>query len=118
VKIALNILLGILVFLAISSGTTKILLMQQDVEFFGAYGFTHSILIAYGVIQLFGGVLLAFPKTRIAGAIVVAITFLVSLVVLLIAGNIPVAIITLLFVGFLGLIIKQSLGSKNNKPKD
>jgi hypothetical protein len=34
------------------------MLMQQDVESIGAYGFTNPILIAYGVVQLLGGILL------------------------------------------------------------
>jgi hypothetical protein len=46
----LNVILIILVLLAISSGATKIMLMQQDVEFFGNYGFTNSMLITYGAI--------------------------------------------------------------------
>ena len=83
--------------------------MQQDVEFFGKYGFTNSILIAYGAVQLLGGILLALPKSRIVGATLVAITFLVSAVVLVMEGNIPVTIVTLICVLLLGVIIKQSL---------
>lgn len=112
-KIILNIILAILVLLAISSGVTKILLMQQDVEFFGQYGFTNSVLIAYGVVQLIGGLLLVLPKTRVVGAIVVAITFLISLVILVMAGNIPVAIITLVCIILLGLVIKQALNTNS-----
>lgn len=111
-KVFLNVILAILAFLAISSGFTKIMLMQQDVEFFGKYGFTNSILITYGVIQLLGGILLVLPKTRIVGSLVVAITFLISVVVLVMAGNILLAVITLIFVALLGLIIKQSINSK------
>ena len=108
-KIFLKVILVILVFLAVSSGITKIMLMQQDVEFFGKYGFTDPILMAYGAIQLLGGVLLIIPKSRIIGAILISITFLISAIVLAMDGNIPVTIITLIFVFLLGFIIKQSL---------
>jgi len=108
-KIFINVVLAILVFLAVSVGVTKIMLMQQDVEFFGKYGFTNTILITYGVVQLLGGILLAFPKTRIIGAILVAITFLISAIVLVMEDNIPVTIVTLVFVLLSGFIIKQSL---------
>ena len=37
-KIFLNIILVILVVLAVSSGITKLMLMQQDVEYFGKLG--------------------------------------------------------------------------------
>lgn len=113
-KVLVNIILVILVFLAISSGFTKIILMQQDVEFFGKYGFTNPILITFGVSQLIGGVLLILPKTRVFGAIIVAITFLISAVVLVLDGNIPVTIITLICVLLLGVIIKSSV-TNNSK---
>lgn len=57
-KFVSTIMLVILVFLAVSSGMTKILLLQQDVDFFGRYGFTNFILIAYGLVQLIGGLLI------------------------------------------------------------
>ena len=107
-KIAFYIVLTILVFLAVSSGITKIMLMQQDVEMFGQYGFNNPILIAFGVTQLVGGILLAWPRHRVTGAVVVAITFLVSAIVLVLAGNIPLAAITVLFVLLLGFIAKKS----------
>ncbi len=107
-KLASTIILIILMFLAISSGVTKIALLQQEVDFFGKYGFTNPILIAFGATQLIGGVLLAFKKTRFSGAAIVAITFLISLVVLLMEGNIPVSIVTLLATLMLGIVMKQN----------
>ena len=107
-KLVSTIILVILIFLAVASGITKITLMQQDVEFFGKYGFSNPILIAYGAIQLVGGVLLVPKKTRFVGAAVVAITFLISLVVLLMDGNIPVSLATLVATLLLGVVMKQS----------
>jgi hypothetical protein len=60
------------------SGVTKISLMQQDVEFFGKYGLSDPMLIAFGATQLIGGILMSFKKTRFSGAAIVAITFLAS----------------------------------------
>ena len=112
VNVLLKLNLVILVILATSSGVTKIILMQQDVDFFGQYGFTNPILIAYGATQLTGGALLIAPMTRLAGAIIVAITFLISAVVLIMAGNIPVTIFTLIALLMLGVVMKQSHGKK------
>ena len=108
-KIFYNIIITILIFLAVSSGFTKIILMQQDVAFFAQYGFTNPILIAFGAIQLLGGILLALPKTRVIGAVLVATTFLISAVILIMADNMSIAVITLIFVMLLGLIMKQSM---------
>ncbi|NNE34093.1 MAG: hypothetical protein HKN13_02585 [Rhodothermales bacterium] len=107
-KILFTIVLVILVFLAISSGITKILLLQQDVDFFGKYGFTNPVIIAYGTAQLVGGILLIFKKTRFVGAIIVAATFLISLVVLLMDGNIPVSFATIVVTLLLGIVAKQN----------
>ena len=107
-KIFVYILLAVLVFLAVSSGLTKVMLMQQDVDFFAPYGFTNPILMAFGAIQIAGGILLGVPKTRIIGACIVAITFLISAVVLLLSDNLPVAGVTLLFVFLLGFVISTS----------
>ena len=102
------IILVILVFLAVSSGITKILLMEQDVNFFGKYGFSDSMLIAFGFTQLLGGVLMVIAKTRFAGAAIVAVTFLVSLAMLMLEGNVPVSIVTGIALLFLGMVMEQS----------
>ncbi|NNE62317.1 MAG: hypothetical protein HKN35_15595 [Woeseia sp.] len=107
-KIVSTIILVVSIFLAVSSGISKVMLMEQDVNFFGKYGFSDAILIIYGLVQLIGGVLLVFRRTRFVGAAVVAITFLISLAVLLIEGNIPMSIATLVATLLLGVIMKQS----------
>lgn len=117
-KVAYTIILAVLTFLAISSGMTKVLLMPRDVDFFGQYGFSNTILIVYGTVQLIGGFLLPFGKTRFVGAVIVAITFLVSLVVLLMDGNIPVGIVTFVMTLLLGVVIKQSWRSAPSKSSD
>ena len=94
--------------LAISSGVTKILLLPQDVEFFGRYGFFNPMIVAFGAAQLIGGIMLPFAKTRFAGAAIVAVTFLVSLVVLLMDGNVPVSVVTLIATLLLAMVMKSS----------
>jgi len=107
-NLTFKIILAILVFLAISSGVTKIMLMPQDVEFFGAYGFSNAMLTAFGATQLIGGIIMVIPKLRMYGAIIVAITFLVSLALLVIDGNLLVAGITIVATVLLGWVAKLS----------
>ena len=107
-KIASTIILVILIFLAIFSGATKIALIQADVEFFGKYGFSNPMLIAFGATQLVGGVLMPFQKTRFSGAAIVAMTFVASLVLLLMDGNIPASIVTVVATLLLGNVMKRS----------
>ena len=103
-----TVILILLTLLAVASGVTKITLMQQDVEFFGKYGFSEPLLIAFGAVQLIGGIMMLFTKTRFPGAAIVAITFLVSLLLLLLEGNIPVSIVTAIATLLLGMVMKQS----------
>ncbi len=98
----------ILVLLAVSSGIAKILLMEQDVVFFAKYGFSNPVLIAFGLAQLLGGLLMTVKRSRFAGAAIVAITFLVSLALLLIEGNIAVSIVSVVAMLLLGVVMKQS----------
>lgn len=110
-KILSTVILIALIFLAVSSGVTKVLLMPQDVEFFGRYGISGLILVALGMIQIVGGVLLMLKRTRFTGAAVVATTFLLSLVMLLMDGNFPVSVATVIATLLLGMIMKQNLST-------
>lgn len=107
-KLAFTIVLVILTLLAIASGLAKIALTPQDVAFFGRYGFSEPMLIGFGAAQLVGGVLMPFGKSRFVGATIVAITFLVSLVLLVMDGNIPVSIVTAAATLLLVAVMKQS----------
>lgn len=116
----MNILLAanlvILVLLATSSGITKIMLMPQDVEFFGNFGFSNHILVLYGVSQLIGGLLLVIKRTRFAGAVIVAITFAISAVVLIIAKQVGFTIFTFVALLMLGVVMKQSQNKQSPAP--
>ena len=111
-NILLTVNLVILVFLATSSGITKIMLMPQDVEFFGGFGFTNPILMLYGASQIIGGIMLIMQKTRFAGGIIVAITFAISAVVLIMAEKVGLTVLTFIALFMLGVVMKQSY----NKP--
>ncbi len=116
-NILIKVILAILVFLAVTSGITKLMLMQQDVEFFGKYGFTTPVLIIFGAAQLMGGILLLVRKTRSLGAAIVAITFLISVVLLVMEGDIPFTIFTFIALIMLGVVIRYSLVKEQNTPE-
>lgn len=103
-QILFYVLLILIVLLAIASGVAKILLMPQEVAFFGELGFNNALLIGFGVVQCIAGILLAITKTRLIGAGLIAITFLVSAIVLFVAGNVPMALLTLVFVAALAWV--------------
>jgi len=107
-KIASTLIVVVLIFLAVFSGIAKIVLFHEDVEFFSRYGFSSSMLMAFGAAQVLGGVLLPFRKTRFLGAAVVAVTFLVSFVLLLMDGKVSMSIVAAVATLLLGLVMKRS----------
>jgi len=102
------LVIALLTFLAISSGVTKVMQMPQDVEFFGRYGFSNLMIVAFGVLQISGGVMLAIPKTRIAGAVTVSLTFFLSLVLLIIDKNVPFSLFTIVALIALVAVVVRS----------
>ncbi|MFT4729271.1 MAG: hypothetical protein ACI9UN_003788 [Granulosicoccus sp.] len=73
-------ILIVLILLAVSSGVTKIMLMQPDASFFGRYGFTNPLMMSFGFTQVLG---------------------VVSLVLLVLDGNTLMAVITSVATGLL-----------------
>ena len=103
-QISTKIALTIMVLLATASGLAKIMLMPQEVVFFGAFGFSDNVLIGFGLLQVLGAILLLLPKTRTLALVLVGLTFVASALVLLAAGKIAMAVVTLLFVGLLAFL--------------
>ncbi|TDR23520.1 hypothetical protein [Marinicella litoralis] len=112
-KIFYQVITVILMLLAVSSGISKIMLMEQDVMFFAPYGFSNALLMIFGVAQVIGGLLLMPFKTRVLGAIIVAITFVISLVMLLMAKSMLFAAVTLVSLLLLGMVVKERLSASS-----
>ncbi len=83
-------------------------LMEQEVAFFGKYGFGNVLLVVFGAAQIAGGAMLIFSKTRFVGAVFVALTFAVSAVLLILDGNVGLAFVTLVALGLLGMTMKHA----------
>lgn len=107
-KILSIALLVLLSLLAVSSGMTKIMLMEQEVEFYGSFGFSNIALVVLGIVQLIAGALMLLRRSRVPAAAIVAITFLISAVFLYLDGQVPVFIATLVAIALLMVVIKQN----------
>jgi len=105
-KIVVGILLTILVLLALVSGVSKILLLEREVTFFVSYGLGAPMLVLFGLVQVFGAVMMVLPGTRVLGAALVGLTFGVSALMLVHAGDLPMAFITVVAIIGLGVVVK------------
>lgn len=107
-KVAITIIAVLIGLLSIAAGAAKIALVPEEVSFLSQFGFTSALTVAFGIAQLLGGLLLVIPATRFFGSIVAGLAFALSVVLLLIGGNLPFAGVSLIPVGLAGLIAYQS----------
>lgn len=90
--------------LSIAAGGAKVALVPDEVAFLQQFGLTNAATIGFGAVQIVGGLLLFVPNTRFVAALVSGLAFSVSAVLLVLAGKLAFAAISLLPVGLAGLI--------------
>ncbi len=108
-----KVILGLLIVLSLTSGAAKVLQVADDVKFFQEAGLSINMLVLLGIFQILGGVLLIFQKTRISGAIIVAISLVISTVVILVNGKVLFGVVSLLPVILTVLVIKNEIAAKD-----
>ncbi len=107
-KIAITVLAVLLGLLSIAAGAAKVTLVPEEAAFLHQFGLSNALIIAFGLVQVIGGVLLVVPRTRTFGALACAAGFALSAGLLLVAGNIAFAGVSLLPVVFSGFVAYQS----------
>ena len=94
-KIAVTIIAVLVGLLSLAAGGAKIALVPQEVVFLSQFGFVKEHTVAFGVVQVAGGLLMLIPRTRFVGALIAAAGFALSVALLLVAGNTAFAGISL-----------------------
>jgi hypothetical protein len=89
----------IVILLSLAAGLAKVMLVPQELAFLGDFGFTNSMIILYGIVQILSGVLVIPRKTRIAGSIGAAISFLGSTALILLSGNLVFTVVSFIPIG-------------------
>lgn len=112
-KIVRTLLLGILILLSLSTGLVKLFRMQEEMDLFQAVGWPMGLIIAFGVVQMIGGLLLILPVTRKYGAWIMIATFSIATIVLFLNGMVAFGLFSLLFIG---LAIVPLIPSKHEHP--
>ncbi len=104
-KLFKTIVLAVLVLMSLAAGAAKLFQMPQEALFFQAVGLGSVSLILLGVIQITGGVLAVFSKTRLPGTTLMAVVFLVSAIMIFISGQVVFATVSLLPVLLAGFLM-------------
>ncbi len=113
-KIAITALAVLIGLLSIAAGAAKLALVPDEVRFLARFGFTDPATLAFGAVQVLGGVLITIPAARLYGSITVAAGFAVSALLIFVAGNaafasfslVPVALA--LWIGYLSHADRRS----------
>lgn len=84
--------------LSIMTGAVKLARMDAEMEIFRNIGFSDALTIAFGVVQLLGGLLLLPGKTTRIGAWVMLPTFVFATGVVFANGMIAFGVSSLLFI--------------------
>lgn len=93
----------LLTLLSIMTGAVKLARMEDELVIFRTIGFSDGMTVAFGVVQLVGGLLLLAPKTTRLGAWIMVPTFVLATGVLFANGMIPFGVASLLFIAMAAL---------------
>ena len=103
--LAKKINLVLLGLLGAAAGLAKVTQAPPEIAFFGGLGLGAIVVIAFGVLQLVSAVLLIFDSRRHIGAILLCVTFCLSVVMILITGQIGFAAVSVIPVLMAGWVI-------------
>ena len=103
--LAKKINLFLLVLLGAAAGFAKITQAPPEVAFFQGLGLGTIVVIALGVLQLVSAVLLIFESRRHIGAILLGVTFSLSVIMILMTGQVGFALVSIIPVLMAGLVI-------------
>ena len=86
--------LVLLVLLGGAAGFAKVTQAPPEVAFFAGLGLGAMVVVVFGVLQIAGALSLIFTKTRFIGAILLDVTFGLSVVMILMTGQIGFALVS------------------------
>ena len=107
-KIVNFLIIAIIALLSIAAGLAKVMQTPQELEFLQGFGLSSALIVAFGLVQILGGVLLVLKKTRMLGAVLAASALVVSTVLILIGGNLAFGLVSILPIALACVIIYQS----------
>lgn len=108
-------IVAVIALLSIAAGLAKVMQSPQEIEFLQGLGLSVFLIIVFGLVQITGGVLIAPKKTRLPGAVLVTLGFVVSTVLIFIGGNVAFGLFSLIPAALAGVIIYRTLGIAHNK---
>ena len=113
-KIVNILIVAVIALLSIAAGLAKVMQSQQEMEFLQGVGLSSVLIVAFGLVQISGGVLLVPRKTRMLGAVLATSALVVSTVLIFIGGNLAFGLVSILPIALACVIIYQSARTTHN----
>ena len=110
------LIIATIALLSIAAGLAKVMQTQQELEFLQGVGLSSALIVAFGLVQISGGVLLVLKKTRLLGAVLATSALVVSTVLIFIGGNLAFGLVSILPIALACVIIYKTAKTTNNKP--
>lgn len=104
-KIVNMVLITIIALLSIAAGVAKVMAVPEEVQFLESFGFSVTLISAYGLCQILGGFLFALPKTRIVGAVITIAAFALSTVLIFISGNLTFGVVSIVPIALASMVV-------------
>lgn len=114
-KIVNILIIAIIALLSIAAGLAKVMQTQQELEFLQGFGLSSTLIVAFGLVQISGGVLLVLKKTRMLGAVLATSALVISTVLIFIEGNLAFGLVSIVPIALACVIIYQSARTTQSK---
>ena len=114
-KIANILIILIVVLLSIAAGLAKVMQTEHEMEFLQSFGLNGVLIIAFGMVQVSGGVLLGHSKTRMFGAVLALSAFVASTILIFVGGNLAFGLLSIIPIALTCVIVYQSARVTRNK---
>ena len=114
-KIVNILLIFVIALLSIAAGLAKVMQAEQEMEFLQSFGLSNVQIIAFGMVQIASGVLLISPKTRMFGAVLATLAFVVSSILIFAGGNLEFGFLSTIPIALACIIVYQSARITHNK---
>lgn len=112
----LNILIiSVVALLSIAAGLAKVMQTEHEMQFLQSFGLSTVLIIAFGMVQIAGGVLLVPSKTRMFGAVLAISAFVASTILIFVGGNLVFALLSIIPIALTCVIAYQSARITRNK---
>jgi len=115
VKIVNILIVVIVALLSIAAGLAKVMQTPQEMEFLQGFGLSNVMIMAFGLVQILGGVSLVPQRTRLPGAVLTASAFVLSTVLIFVGGNLAFGLVSMLPIALASVIIYRSVRTANSK---